>query len=197
MNKTFEQIEQEIRAEFTNYPFRGITDTEEFLSNVIGKNVSHYDTKFDDGCEDDEDDDYVMKACFDTDDNEYTIHIYYGDNTEIVGCVDVIHRPIPKPEDTYIYLLVDEYTYDDVKHDVLITPCVSKEVAIQALQDRYEWYLKESYLSNYVDKDGYVIDVELDGAYDSWDVAEDSVDIYISDKDTSLSLYIKKEKLKK
>jgi hypothetical protein len=70
-------------------------------------------------------------------------------------------------------------------------------VAIQELQDRYEWYLKESYLSNFVDKDGYVIDVELDDAYDSWDIAEDSVDIYISAKDTSLSLYIKKEKLKK
>lgn len=194
--KNFEQIESEIRSELTNNIYWGDNETEQFLTDIIGKKVTLYDTKYDDGCDFDEEDDYVMKACFSTDDDEYIIHIYYGDIGNMIGCVDVIHRPIKKSEE-YIYLLVDEYTYDCEKQEVLITPCISREVAIQELQDRYEWYLKESYLSNFVDKDGYVIDVELDDAYDSWDITEDSVDIYISGKDTSLSLYIKKEKIKK
>lgn len=96
-----------------------------------------------------------------------------------------------------IYLLIDNYTYDGDVQETIVTPCISKEVAIRELQDRYEWYLKESYLSNFVDNDGYVIDTELDEDYDSWDVAEDSVDVYISGKDTTLSLYIKKEQIKK
>jgi hypothetical protein len=158
MNKTFEQIESEIRSELTYTIYRGVYSTEDFLTNIIGKKVSLDEVKYDDCCGVDEEDEYVMKACYSTNDNEYNIHIFYGSDTEMIGCVDVIHRHIPNTEETYIYLLVDEYTYDDEKQEVVITPCISKEVAIQELQDRYEWYLKESYLSNFVDKDGYVID---------------------------------------
>lgn len=195
MNKTFEQIESEIRSELTNYHFRGITDTEEFLSGVIGKDVCHYDTKYDDGCGDDEDDDYVMKACFATDDNEYTIHIYYGDSTEIIGCVDVIHTAVSAPKNT-IFLMVDEYTYDDERQDVIIIPCQTREGAIKVLKSRYEWYIEHSYLSSFVDMNGNVNEADFDDAYDSWDVADDYVDIYIASKDTSLSLYIKEETIR-
>ena len=195
MKKTFEQIESEIRSELTNQPYWGDDETEQFLTDIIGKQVINYDTKYDDGC-DDEEDEYVMKACFSTKDNEYNIYIYYGDNTLLIGCVDVIHQPIKEDENKYTYLLVDEYTYDNEEQEILITPCVSKEVAIEELQNRYEWYLKESYLSQFVDENGNVDEDELDED-DSWDITEDSVDIYISSKDTSLSLYIKKEIIKK
>ena len=196
MKKTFDQIESEIRSELTNQPYWGNEEIEQFLTDIIGKKVTLYDTKYDDGC--DFEDEYVMKACFSTDDNEYTIHIYFGDNRLLIDCVDVIHRPIiTESQYGYIYLLVDEYTYDDEKQEVLIVPFLSKESAIEGLKERYEWYIKESYLSQFVDDNGNVDEDELDDAYDSWDITEDSVDIYICSKDTSLSLYIKKEAIRK
>jgi hypothetical protein len=186
MNKTFEQIEQEIRAEFTNYPFRGITDTEEFLSSVIGKNVSHYDTKFDDGCEDDEDDDYVMKACFDTDDNEYTIHIYYGDNTEIVGCVDVIHRPLPEPEPKSIFNVICLYSYDYEEYAPIIITCTSKEIALKQLKREFEWHKSETYLKTYFDENDNIIEDEVD----EFSIEDDRISIYDGAKPFKFDIYI-------
>lgn len=87
MKKTFEQIKQEITTDFVNSIYTGITDTEEILTEIIGKNVSMYDSKIDDGT--DGDDNYVMRDCFSTDDNTITIRIYYGDITRVIGCVDV------------------------------------------------------------------------------------------------------------
>lgn len=88
MKKTFEQISREIRETFVNEVYDGVTYTEEILTEIVGKNVSMYDSKIDDGVDDDEDN-YVMCDCFSTDDNSITIRIYYGDETRVIGCVDV------------------------------------------------------------------------------------------------------------
>lgn len=88
MKKTFEQISREIQETFVNEIYDGVTYTEEILTEIVGKNVSMYDSKIDDGVDDDEDN-YVMCDCFSTDDDSITIRIYYGDETRVIGCVDV------------------------------------------------------------------------------------------------------------
>lgn len=87
MNKTFEQISREIQETFVDDIYYGVTDTEEILTEIIGKNVSMYDSKIADGA--DGDDNYVMCDCFSTDDDSITIRVYYGDETRVIGCVDV------------------------------------------------------------------------------------------------------------
>lgn len=87
MNKTFEQIKQEIEQEFTGGRYDGITATEEILTEIIGQSVEHYDTCVDDGA--DGDDSYVMKGCFESNDGKIVIRIYYGDVTEEIGYVSV------------------------------------------------------------------------------------------------------------
>lgn len=89
MKKTFEQISREIQETFVDEIYDGVTDTEEILTEIVGKNVSMYDSKIDDGADDNEDDNYVMCDCFSTDDDSITIRIYYGDETRVIGCVDV------------------------------------------------------------------------------------------------------------
>ena len=89
IKKTFEQISREIEKTFFEKIYNGATDTEEILTKIIGKNVSMYDSKIDDGAGDDEDDNYVMCDCFSTDDGFITIRIYYGDETRVIGDVDV------------------------------------------------------------------------------------------------------------
>lgn len=89
MNKTFEQISREIQETFVNEFYDGVTYTEEILTEIVGKNVSMYDSKIDDGVDDDDEDNYVMCDCFSTDDDSITIRIYYGDETRVIGCVDV------------------------------------------------------------------------------------------------------------
>lgn len=87
MRKTFEQISREIQDTFVDDIYYGVTDTEEILTEIVGKNVSMYDSKIDDGA--DGDDNYVMCDCFSTDDDSITIRVYYGDETRVIGCVDV------------------------------------------------------------------------------------------------------------
>ena len=89
MKKTFDQIDREIRKTFVYENYYDFIDIEKILSKIVGKNVSMYDNKIDDGIDNDSDDSYVMCDCFSTDDDSITIHIYYGDRTGIVGCVDV------------------------------------------------------------------------------------------------------------
>ena len=56
MNKTFEQIKQEIEREFIGGRYDGISATEEILTNIVGQSVKHYDTKISDGVDEDETD---------------------------------------------------------------------------------------------------------------------------------------------
>ena len=88
MEKKFKQIEREIRDTFVDNIYGDVNDTEKILSDIIGKNVSMYDSKIDDGVDDDEDN-YLMCDCFSTDDDTITIRIYYGDETNLISDVDI------------------------------------------------------------------------------------------------------------
>lgn len=63
-------------------------EIEEKLTELLGAEVSWYDGAIDDGC-DDEDDEYVMKACFEVIGTGITIRVYYGNNTLEIGYVDI------------------------------------------------------------------------------------------------------------
>ena len=83
-------LAEKIQTALIGSDYMGISETEELLSSIVGKNVSHYDTCIDDGADDDEtEDQYVMRACFSTDNDDIIVRIYYGDVTEEIGYVDV------------------------------------------------------------------------------------------------------------
>lgn len=79
-----------IETEFIGGHYEGIEETEKILSKIVGKDIKWYDTKIDDGVDDDETEDtYVMKACFSTEDNSIIVGIYYGDVSEEIGYVNI------------------------------------------------------------------------------------------------------------
>ena len=54
-----------------------------------------YDTVIDDGADDDEtEDQYVMRACFESERGDVVVRVYYGDVTEEIGYVDVTETAI-------------------------------------------------------------------------------------------------------
>lgn len=67
-------------------------DIEEKLTELLGAEVSWYDGGIDDGCDEDEEDKYVMKACFEVISTGITIRVYYGNNTYKIGYVDIRER---------------------------------------------------------------------------------------------------------
>lgn len=86
-DERFEKIEQSIMDAFVyNEEYCGIEDAKKIISKIIGKDCCCYDSYIDDGC-DDADDDYVMCDAFEC--GELTIRVYYGNNTYLIGCVDV------------------------------------------------------------------------------------------------------------
>jgi hypothetical protein len=91
-----------------------------------------------------------------------------------------------------IYLVYDEYRYDSREQGTIITACATMEVAIKVVKERYEWYLKNSYLARFVGITGDDIYLKEDmlEKFDIWEVDEDSVEIYIYGKDTRLDLHI-------
>lgn len=90
MEKTLEQLRNEIQREFIGGRYDGVTATEDILTNIVGKSVEWYDSVIDDGVDGDEtEDQYVMKDCFSTKDDSVVIRIYYGDVTEEIGYVSV------------------------------------------------------------------------------------------------------------
>ena len=89
MNKNL-ALKSKIETEFIGGHYEGDGETEKILSKIVGKPVKWYDTKIDDGVDDDETEDtYVMKACFSTEDDEIIVGIYYGDVSEEIGYVNV------------------------------------------------------------------------------------------------------------
>ena len=56
------------------------------LTDILGGSWKEYDTKIDDGCDEDEEDEYVMVSCFESTKNEI-VKVYYGDITMKIGCV--------------------------------------------------------------------------------------------------------------
>lgn len=93
-----------------------------------------------------------------------------------------------------IYVVIDNYTYDAEVEDTLVDVCATKEIAMRKLQEHWEFYKNESYLSQFIDENGEVIEEELDEC-DCWEESEDSVEVYIIDKETHLSLTIVEKEL--
>ena len=94
------------------------------------------------------------------------------------------------------FIFVDEYTYDGESEDVKIVLFATKELAEKALAERWEWYKKESYIKQILDKDGNLDLNEFDREFDMFEVSSDSVEVYIASKNVSLSLYIKEQEVK-
>lgn len=91
-----------------------------------------------------------------------------------------------------IFLVYDEYCYNACEEGTIVYACATMEIAIRKIKERLEWYLKNSYLNQFVDDNLNLIDSELD-EYDIWEVDEDSVEIFIEGKNTSLNLHIAEE----
>ena len=87
-----------------------------------------------------------------------------------------------------IFLIYDEYCYDGVDDGTIIA-CATMEIAVRKIKEILEWYLKNSYLNQFVDEQLNVIESELND-YDIWEIEDDSVEIFIEGKNTSLNLHI-------
>lgn len=83
----YDQIRNKILDQFDDTHWLGSKKTCEMLSEIVGKECRCYDHCIDDGS-DDEEDTYVIKACFDFTDSPIIIRMYYGDITEKIGYVD-------------------------------------------------------------------------------------------------------------
>ena len=84
------ELKSKIETEFIGGHYEGDEETEKILSKIVGKPVKCYDTKIDDGVDDNEtEDEYIMKSCFSTEDDKIIVGIYYGDVTDEIGYVNV------------------------------------------------------------------------------------------------------------
>jgi hypothetical protein len=63
------------------------------------------------------------------------------------------------------------------------------EIAIRKIKDILKWYLKNTFLNQFVDEQLNLIESKLN-EYDIWEVEPDSVEIFIESKNTSLNLHI-------
>lgn len=88
-----------------------------------------------------------------------------------------------------VFLVYDEYCYNGCDEGTMVFACATMEIAIRKIKERLEWYLKNSYLNNYVNSHLNLREDYLD-EYDVWEIDEDSVEIFIEGKDTSLNLHI-------
>lgn len=100
-----------------------------------------------------------------------------------------LYQQITTTDMEKIYLVFDEYRYDGADQGAMVTPCETMEIAVKVVKERYAWYLKESYLQAFVGENMSLREDLLD-SNDTWEVDEDSVEIYICGKDTSLNLHI-------
>ena len=88
-----------------------------------------------------------------------------------------------------VFLVFDEYCYNDCDEGTMVYACATMEIAIRKIKERLEWYLKNSYLNQFVDDNLNLIENKID-EYDVWDIYEDCVEIFIEGKETSLNLHI-------
>lgn len=88
-----------------------------------------------------------------------------------------------------IFLIYEEYRCEGVDEGIGIIACATMDIAIRKIKDRLEWYLKNSFLNQFVDEQLNPIESELN-EYDIWEIESDSVEIFIEGKNTSLNLHI-------
>ena len=83
-------LTERIQTALIGSDYMGVTETEQLLSDIVGSEMTWYDTCIYDGADDDEtEDQYVMRSCFSDESSRLTIRIYYGDVTREIGYVDV------------------------------------------------------------------------------------------------------------
>lgn len=87
-----------------------------------------------------------------------------------------------------IFLIYDEYCCEGAECKSIVA-CATMEIAIRELKKILEWYLKNSYLNLFVDDNLNVFENVM-GEYDIWEIDEESVEIFIDGKNTSLNLHI-------
>ena len=87
-----------------------------------------------------------------------------------------------------VFLIYDEYCCKGSECRSVIA-CATMEIAIRKVKELLRWYLKNSYLNRFVDDNYNLIDGLLDEC-DIWEIDEDSVEIFIDSKNTSLNLHI-------
>ncbi len=88
-------LTEKIQTSLIGSKYQGVAETEELLSEIVGEEMTWYDTCIDDGADDDETEDtYVMRACFSDRADRVIVRIYYGDVTEEIGYVDVAETAI-------------------------------------------------------------------------------------------------------
>lgn len=88
-----------------------------------------------------------------------------------------------------IFLIYDEYRCDGVDEGTSVIACATMEIAIRKIKEILEWYLKNTFLNQFVDEQLNIIESELN-EYDIWEVEPDGVEIFIESKNTSLNLHI-------
>lgn len=76
----------EIQDKFIGNKF-DIDDITKKLSNIFGIKAKCYDTKIDDIIEDDEEDEYLMKSCFEFENSSLEIYIYHCNNSGVITCL--------------------------------------------------------------------------------------------------------------
>ena len=88
-----------------------------------------------------------------------------------------------------IFLVYDEYCYNGVDEGTNLIACATMDIAISKIKEGLEWYLKNSYLNQFVDEQLNLIEGKLN-EYDIWEIETDSVEIFIESKNISLNLHI-------
>ena len=84
------KLTEKIQDNFIGAKYGGCAWAEEELSAIVGKKCAIYDSVIDDGADGDEtEDQYVMRDCFQFEDSNLVVRIYYGDVTREIGYVDV------------------------------------------------------------------------------------------------------------
>ena len=64
-------------------------DIENQLTELIGSKAHCYDTKIDEGLDDEDEDEYLMLSAFEVDGFGESIRIYYGNITEEITHIDI------------------------------------------------------------------------------------------------------------
>jgi hypothetical protein len=81
-------IEKKLYSELVGENFVDSEFMEKKLTELVGDKWREYDCDIDDAC-DDEEDEYIMKSCFENEQGNINVRIYYGDNTLEIGDVSV------------------------------------------------------------------------------------------------------------
>jgi hypothetical protein len=82
-------IEKKLYSELVGENFVNSEFMEKKLTELVGDKWREYDCDIDNACFGDEENAYVIKSCFENEQGNINVKIYYGDNTLEIGDVSV------------------------------------------------------------------------------------------------------------